>query len=348
MGFAQWGGDWGGSSWGGGGGWGGEYGAIEKGADHEISGYASLGYSSLNYSPTGSTTSGGSFGFGVGAGYTYNFTGEWALLTGVEGNYFSGSTQFSKLVSISRELYEGASGKTIAEGGDEVYYILGNLDTYSEDQWAMYLHIPIMGQYSFQVPVLGADWYKNFFVAAGVKVGFSLASSYSAAAKTLTTSGVFPYTNFKPEDLPNHNFGQYSNPTMPSGDLSFGLDVSAAIEFGLKIPLGDDGTKNLFAGIFFNYGLLNVAPAAEEKGLVSLGSTPATGGDTPFTYGSILTSQQYATTNYEPNKLSAFTPYVDKVNLMSVGVKLRFAFGLQSSERSYYWYSNILVFSFFF
>jgi hypothetical protein len=68
----------------------------------------------------------------------------------------------------------------------------------------------------------------------------------------------------------------------------------------------------LYAGVYVDYGLLNVAPKKANSALVHRPTDILT----DYSYNSMLTSMQ-PTGNY-----------VDKVNLLAVGVKLRVGFGL--------------------
>jgi hypothetical protein len=94
------------------------------------------------------------------------------------------------------------------------------------------------------------------------------------------------------------------------GTLSFGLNIAVAAEVGVKWTLAEQCL--LYTGVYADYGVLNIAPKASGALVTAPLDSKA-----DFTYNSVL------------NATTGGARYVDKVNLPTVGIKIRIAYGIE-------------------
>jgi hypothetical protein len=270
--------------------------AAQAQAQHEVSAYGMGGYSALLYKASSVLASGGTGG-GFGIGYTYSLHKSWSISTGVEV-LFAGAQ--------ADALHLNGSFKTTAPepSGTEVDLLFNSSYTsYEERQRATFLNIPIVGQWHTNGYGEGFDFYAQ----AGFKLGVGVGGSYRIAADRLVTTGSIPDWLATLPNNPNHNFGTKTK-VSGGGDLSLGFNLALAAEGGVKWLLNEQWA--IYTGFYADYGLLNVAPAAEGALVAVPVDRPAA-----FTHNSLLT----ATTSG--------TRYVDRINLLTVGVKIKVAFG---------------------
>jgi hypothetical protein len=232
---------------------------------------------------------------GGGVGYTFFFHRHWGIATGAEVAFFHANEYRSEISESTLETYSYG-------GVTEPMYFNSTLKSYQETQRATYIHVPLMLQ--FQT----AGRHK-FYVAAGAKAGLALSGKYETTVANLETSGYFPESDQTFTNMPSRGFTTVQKPSW-TGTIDFGLNVSAAAEVGARWAMGKQ--MALYTGVYLDYGLLDVAPE-KAAGLVSRQS------DTPskFIYTNVLAA-------YNPLTGAA---YVDKVNLFSVGIKMRLAVG---------------------
>jgi hypothetical protein len=262
-------------------------------AQHEVSIYGADGLSALQYTTTQGKVDPGTGGFS-GIGYSYIFSPKWGINTGLEAALYSASWKANELTGSSREVYDYG-------GRREDMFFNATYRNYREKQRAMYLQIPLMLQFCFSEG-------NTFYAAAGVKAGIALSGSSKITADELITSAYFPETQQTFTGMPEYG---YTTKTpfaySPKYDMGFNLSLSA--EAGYRLKLG--GKTALYAGLYVDYGVLNVLPSQKNGALVYR----PTGDLTDFSYNSILKAANQDGENQ-----------VDKLNLFSVGVKFKFAF----------------------
>jgi len=258
---------------------------------HEFSVYGLGGLSLINYTLSGGKTEGTISG-GGGVGYTFFFTKNLGITTGAELSFFNAMASVDAITNSTEFKNIDVGGRT------EDMHFTSKLDKYKESQKATYVHIPLLLQFQSGV----------FFAAAGAKVGFAVDGKYEVTGGQLHTGGFFQESGQTFTDMPNHGF--VTQEATHSGNLSFGLNAALSIEAGVRLTVNDN--VKLYAGAYADYGLLDVSPAKEKA--LPVNYQPAT--PAQFAYHSILTAQQ-----------QTGKAYVDKINLLSVGIKLRLAFG---------------------
>jgi len=170
------------------------------------------------------------------------------------------------------------------------------LSQYKETQNAMFLNIPVMVQ--FQIGMK-----HKFYAMGGIKIGIPLSSKYKGTAATLTNKGYYPeYENWM--TMPEFaGFGTFSQ-AKTEGKLKLGITATLSLEAGGKWKLGEKFA--LYTGVYFDYGLNNILKVNNQPFVNYKATLPAT-----FTTNSALPSLTH------------------KINVMAVGIKLRFAFNLR-------------------
>jgi hypothetical protein len=276
--------------------------------EHEVSAYAMGGISSLQYSSTLGSTGVG-WGGGFGGAYTYSFTEMWGVMGGLEFSIFNGRNTLGNFADSTLGTYYSATGQPPQD-----YYFKSDYRGYEERQRAMYLRLPVMGAFTY---FIDPEW--SVFAAAGFKLGLSVYGRYTTQADSWVSSGVFPFSGQTFYDNPNHGWtssgvvgGVVQDVT---NRLKFKFDLSLGLEAGAKFTLTDN--MMLYGTFYFSYGVLNVKPNANDQ-VLNLIKTGATGDPhLNFGNGSVMQSTQ-----------GNGTTYVDKLHLMEVGLKFRFAFAL--------------------
>jgi hypothetical protein len=272
----------------------------QKQQKHELSIYALGGYSSLNYTlnTNGSKSSGDGIGFGLN--YTYNITPSFStsiplfsIVTGIEILTYSAEASLNNVM----EDY------TVEEEEIDLFQFSYLLPSYRETQDLTIFSIPVMAQYSMPV----GSGSMRFYASGGFKIGFPLSAKTDIMPGTADTEGYVAYENITYVILPTHGFD--SNISLPdiNRDIDLGFSATLALETGVRFNLGDK--IGLYTGVYFDYGLNNIQKINDkhplEYDMNHLSESAATN-EKPFLYHSVLN-----------------TGFVNKVNLMSIGLKVK-------------------------
>ena len=210
----------------------------------ELSVYGGGGLSGLKYKlDAGSPTM--RFGGLVGVGYTWNFHATWGITTGIELAFYGSKCTFNDNFGGS---YQAESGTSSQSGND--FTFVYTFKEYEETQNATYILIPVMAQFQKGM----------FYAAGGAKLGLPANLGYKVSASGLATSGYFPAEGQTYNTLPDRGFGTYS-PFSVSDDISANIIAALALEAGAKWTLSDK--INLYAGVYFDYGLNNIAKSSD-------------------------------------------------------------------------------------
>jgi hypothetical protein len=268
------------------------------------------GLSALQYSPQSGTRH-TKLGGGGGASYTYYFNDYWGLVVGFEAGTFGASVNSNLLLSGRHEQYT-----------DNIrpreMILNGRYENYEEKQSAVYGHIPLMAQ------LLIPARKHNFYLAAGIKFGIALSSSFQTTFDKVTISAYIPFADQTIEEMPQLGFVTRTNTAQMydvNGKVPLGINLSGAVEGGLRWTL-EDGAA-LYTGIYVDYGILNVQ---KQRDLSLITGTERAGA---FAYHSILESkyeQQAAHPSLYELSPVVSTRYIDRVNLAAVGIKIKLAF----------------------
>lgn len=244
------------------------------------------------------------FGGNVNLGYAYNFNQRWAILSGLELDFYSAKSRLSSFAD-TYTIHVAA----YAPLGDDRFDYTADVQGFSEKQKAMYLTIPILARYKY---VLGGankssieNHQSSIYFMGGLKLGLPLGSSYSGGIDQFTTSGYSYFTRQPHAGEPEYGFSTYNNQDL-NGDLNLKLSVALSLEAGYEWPLREN--LRLYSGVYFDYGLNNIS---SEKNSHVVSYNPA---DMPSP------------------KLSSATTVSDKVNIMAAGVMLRLAFNVEKPQ----------------
>jgi hypothetical protein len=263
---------------------------VQKVQKHELSIYGLLGYSPLSSTLKGNGSTSGSIGGGAGLGYTFNISSSLGITTGVEMSTYG--------AEIS---YETVSGKYEVESKNpEFTYSLKN---YKEVQSVTVFSIPIMAQYS--LPLGGGS--ASFYASGGFKLGFPMSGKTEITPGRATTEAYFAEEDLTYSGIPQHCL--YTDEPLPNetGDFKLGFSTTLSLETGVRFTLTDK--IGLYTGLYFDYGLNSIQKESDKHLL-------------EYEY-------QYDRDNEKLKYHSVLnTAFVDKINLLSIGLKVRIGFKL--------------------
>lgn len=265
----------------------------------EISVYLLGGFTQLRHGSAFSSE--GNFGGGGGASYASPISRYWDVVGGLELLYYHSAAKADSLYGSAEGIYTG-------NGRIEPMYFQSAVAGYAEQEHITYLQVPLMIR--FKTPVAGDH---KFYIAAGVKAGYSIITHYSSAITTMETSIYLPDVEqyLRAPIMRGHGVGTYANETS-KGSSSFKTgNVSVAVEAGMRWRVSRG--ISLYTGLFLDYGLWETGPRQSETDLplVTYDETSNT-----LLYNSMLSSK-----NQEQNKA-----YVDKLGLLAAGLKVSLAF----------------------
>jgi hypothetical protein len=272
-------------------------------AQHEISVFAKGGPSFLDYkfNKVIAETTDGKISYGLGFGYTYSLTRDsskfirWGISTGAELSSFTTTTRVNHLSGQSLERYS-------YDGRTEAMYFNSEIGNFKETQRAKYLQIPLMTEMIFR-----NSSRHRWYLAGGAKFGFAVSGNYETTPYSLYTSGYFPETERTFENMPEYGFVTATDPSW-KGDLDFFFNIALALETGVRWAISEN--LRIYSGIYLDYGLTDVL-STKARNIIAY--RPDT--QEKLEYTSIIIAKQ-----------SSDAGYVDKINLIAVGLKVKISF----------------------
>jgi hypothetical protein len=255
---------------------------------HELSVSGIGGYSSINYTLSDAGSRSAGIGGGAGLGYTFNVNPSLGIVLGVEMLTYSAEASFAKVEN------EYSEGKDL-----ELFQFWYSSENYRETQNVTLFSIPVMAQYSLP---LGSG-STRFYASGGFKFGFPVSATADITSGNVTATGYYGREQVKYKDLPKHGF--ITNKSLPNvkENLDLGFSASLSLETGARFTLTDK--IGLYTGLYFDYGLNNIRKT-DDKSLMEYNSVSET-----ILMHSVLD-----------------TKFTDKINLMSIGLKVRVGFKL--------------------
>ena len=293
------------------------WGTIHAQYQHEFSVYSGGGLSTLNYKPAIGEQKHG-LGGHFGLGYHFFFSPKWGLGTGAELAFYNARFNVNNL--------NMSYMTTDIEGVD--FEFRSVLNNYKEKQRAMILQIPLMLQFQTNKP----DSKRQFFAAAGAKAGIPLSGKYRTTA-SLNNAGYYEYENSLYDTQTFMGFGSFPN-KKANGGLDFKTAFFASAEAGVKWKLRRDGWS-LYTGAYLDYGLNNIK---EKQNVASMPSFVEYNRATPaeFAVNSVMKSQYRPQGNIISSNSNIASPppqaFIDKINPIAAGIKLRLSFGKNSGR----------------
>ena len=259
---------------------------------HEFSVYGGGGLSTLNYQLSSGNRNVG-LGGDFGLGYTWCqsrervtatgaiFRENWGIYTGVGLGMYNAKAKLDAQKTLTKNLTDNE--------GDQ-FEMLTSFDSYTEKQSAMFLSIPVMGQ--FQI--------RQYYVMGGFKLAIPVNAKYSSKNATLANEGYYIHCDNVIDAPEFQGFGTFARKNF-DGTLDLGTTLMLALEGGMKWRL--TGNFSLFTGVYFDYGLNNSFKGGNKSFI-------------KYYPGEIA--------DFSTN--SVLYVFADKVKMMAAGIKLRLSF----------------------
>jgi len=269
---------------------------------HEFSIYAGGGISTVKYSVTEGKHKLG-LGGHAGLGYTFFFSPNWGLGTGVEFALYNSK--------FNTATWNGSYTLTDPTPPAATFTLNSTLKDYEEKQTSIMLQIPLMLQFQ-------GNGNHKFYAAAGGKIGLPLSATYKVDNATFVNAGVYPYESYTYTTQIFRGFG--SNQKSYKDDLSFKAAFFLAAEAGMKWRLSDN--MSLYTGLYLDYGLNNIRKNTPANFVAYIPSTNPTDPTADLHINSVTYARVSNTT----------AQFTDKLSPLAAGIKLRLAFGAGSKK----------------
>ena len=291
---------------------------------HFLTVAAGAGGGGFQYTPKGISSDGISkdkFGWNAKVGYSYYFTPQWGLSTGLGMSYYRSigtyKTEFNK-----EEYY--SLGKQVDDdwipGAPTNYELRVRLANWEEEQKSYFFEIPLMVMFKHK---LGETKKHGFYIGLGAKLQIPLIKSVYGAMDGKTTKDLRLNVSGRYFDDPTLEFGDPDNPRLSShgfssihnpsalgwnGDLNLKMSIAGTAELGFLFGLSK--RVDLMVGGYFDYGFNNIKKSNDEFLKAPEKYLPVKDPDLPqvgqgITYNGMINSDR-----------------TNKVNLMSYGGKI--------------------------
>ena len=249
------------------------------------------GFSFFSHHPYLPNTSSVGFSGSLGVGFTYFLSQQWGIHFSADFGLYNVNVKVRTLQTINYEQIDCDMN---------LYDLHTTLNNYNEIHKSMFLRIPLMVQ--FQTKQLYATkWKKNhkptFYAMSGISVRFLIKNSCFSKISSLYSVAYYPEFNNWITSLPSLGLGTFDGKSSEE-TLKFGVLAMFVLETGAKWQIGNNFF--LYTGAFFDCALNDPIKSYRKS---------------PENY-----------TNFE--SLTDFTvlTFADRMNLMTVGIKLRLAF----------------------
>jgi hypothetical protein len=164
-----------------------------------------------------------------------------------------------------------------------------SLNSYEEKQSVAMVSIPVTLQYQTGDNI-------RFCVSGGVKFGLPVSAQASITPGTVNdVSGKYDHEGQTYTNLPQHGYPEGTKLPAVKSDIDLGFSVAATLEAGVLI-------RKFYAGAYLDYGLNNMQKTKDKHPIEYQNSSM-------LVHNSILN-----------------TGLVDKINLFSVGLKVKMTF----------------------
>jgi len=183
----------------------------------------------------------GQFGYTINAGYSFFFTPQWGLHTGIGFQKFNSLSTLNYLSSIPDIDSDGSS-----------YVFKANYSNLQERQEALFVDVPLSIQ--FKVPVSSKF---GILTSLGGKVSIPVNTTFKTTGGQLITTGYYSQWNVELSDMPQHGFATYTKKF--TGDLALKTSYMATADLGGLYKLSEK--LDFYVGGYINYGLNNILKA---------------------------------------------------------------------------------------
>jgi len=188
------------------------------------------------------------------------------------------------------------SGQTDCEG--YLYNLHSTLNNYKETHKAIFLTVPLMLQFQTK---MNQNQKVGYYALAGGKAQFLFNYKYTSKIALFNNAAYYPEFDNWITSLPILGLGVFEG-NSAAGKLEFGILAMLAFETGAKWRISE--SVFLYTGAYFDYGLHEPTQKIRE----------------PY--------KNY--TSPEQLKEPALLAFTDRLNLMTVGIKLRLGINPQS------------------
>lgn len=201
------------------------------------------GFHNLKYDLQNGTQE-SNMGYSFNLGYNYFFSKNWGLGAGL------GLQSFESKATLN---YQTSKSSVDADG--ESFEFRTQYTDWQEKQSILLLDVPISFIYQKQM-----NEKLKFQFSIGPKVSFAVQSNYKTEGGTIETTGYYPQYNVVLYGMPQHNFTTLTS--FPKNDISLNPVVSAYSNLGGLYKLSN--RLDLYAGVYFDYGLSNMIDAQDK------------------------------------------------------------------------------------
>ena len=177
-------------------------------------------------------------GYTLNAGYTYFFTSNWGIHTGLGIQTFN---SMSTLNYLSNTQDIDADGQT--------YQFKANYTNYQEKQQAILIDIPLAIQYRFPI-----NEKIGLLASIGAMMALPVKSSFKTFGGGLVTTGYYSQWNVELSDMPQHGFSTMTNSF--TGNTTLKTSYMGIADMGGLFKMSQ--RLDLYVGGYINYGLNNV------------------------------------------------------------------------------------------
>jgi len=180
----------------------------------------------------------GQFGYTINAGYSYFFTPQWGLHTGI------GFQSFNSLSTLN---YLSSTPDIDTDGQN--YTFKANYKNWQEKQHALFVDIPLTIQ--FKLPVTDKI---GILTSVGGNISFPVNASFKTVGGEFVTTGYYSQYNAELSDMPQHGFSTITKKF--TGSQSLKTSYMAIADLGGLYKLNEK--VDLYGGAYINYGLNNI------------------------------------------------------------------------------------------
>jgi len=258
---------------------------------HEFSISGGLGFSTFCFQPSVKKAASTGFSADVALGFTGFMSPQWGVHLGLGWGLYNVKTKINNLTTVIPDM---------VDKNNYLFNLHSTLNNYEEVHKTMFLYAPVMLQFQTK-PKATMHWRKgqkaSFYTMAGAKVLLLFDNKYDLNVESLTNAAYYPeFDNWAATQI----FAGLSTFDGNRVNGVFKINVLAmfAFETGIKWRIGN--TLYLYTGLFYDCGLNDPSKKFRK----------------PFDY---YTSPEQLT------DLSLLM-FSEKINLMTIGIKLRLAF----------------------
>lgn len=194
------------------------------------------------------------FGGRIGASYHQALNKKWKLLSGISGEFYSTKATLKNGVVFTSD--------EVDQAGSAFQFNVVTQD-YEETQHFYAIGIPVKLQYEHEGKI---GWQVN----AGFRFIFPFTAKFKASAREIALSGYYPDYNIEVKSMPQHGFGTVANWKDEGRQV---LNPALATSAGAGVNFMFAEKLQLYAGLYFDYGLTNMQSDNQHPHLVEYNST---------------------------------------------------------------------------